>query len=267
MSPFSWTACSNAQPLSWLGETRSRCMGALLDIIGQPVWPELFGMFVLFADFLQNLTQPRSFSSAGDCQCYVCSRSFESLVGLQFIGGLLFSWNSDMRELFSSNRDLNFYFRFRWWGLETANYRSRHVRQDSSLHPPPPLLACWRMKTHRSIIGLAMMRRGAQHWSAVALLWRMVGWPPTRDGSQSSVSSLAEQSLRKRYSPILRSGFFLSNYTLFSSIAISPTLKWWWICQSLRQYLTPTTTKMTIYCPQGSGTLRQQLLMMHGIEW
>ena len=28
------------------------------------------------------------------------------------------------------------------------------MRQDSSLHPPPPLLACWRMKTHRSIIGL-----------------------------------------------------------------------------------------------------------------
>ena len=23
--------------------------------------------------------------------------------------------------------------------------------------------------------------------------------------------------------------------------------------------------KMAIYCPQGSGTLRQQLLMMHGI--
>ena len=25
--------------------------------------------------------------------------------------------------------------------------------------------------------------------------------------------------------------------------------------------------KMAIYCPQGSGTLRQQLLSMHGIEW
>ena len=25
--------------------------------------------------------------------------------------------------------------------------------------------------------------------------------------------------------------------------------------------------KMAIYCPQGSGTLRQQLLMMHGIAW
>ena len=24
---------------------------------------------------------------------------------------------------------------------------------------------------------------------------------------------------------------------------------------------------MAIYCPQGSGTLRQQLLMMHGIAW
>ena len=25
--------------------------------------------------------------------------------------------------------------------------------------------------------------------------------------------------------------------------------------------------KMAIYCPQGSGTLRQQLLMIHGIAW
>ena len=25
--------------------------------------------------------------------------------------------------------------------------------------------------------------------------------------------------------------------------------------------------KMAIYCPQGSGTLRQQLLSMHGIAW
>ena len=25
--------------------------------------------------------------------------------------------------------------------------------------------------------------------------------------------------------------------------------------------------KMAKYCPQGSGTLRQQLLMMHGIAW
>ena len=25
--------------------------------------------------------------------------------------------------------------------------------------------------------------------------------------------------------------------------------------------------KWQLYCPQGSGTLRQQLLMMHGIEW
>ena len=25
--------------------------------------------------------------------------------------------------------------------------------------------------------------------------------------------------------------------------------------------------KIAIYCPQGSGTLRQQLLMMHGIAW
>ena len=24
---------------------------------------------------------------------------------------------------------------------------------------------------------------------------------------------------------------------------------------------------MALYCPQGSGTLRQQLLMMHGIAW
>ena len=27
------------------------------------------------------------------------------------------------------------------------------------------------------------------------------------------------------------------------------------------------TTKIAIYCPQGSGTLRQQLIMMHGIAW
>ena len=25
--------------------------------------------------------------------------------------------------------------------------------------------------------------------------------------------------------------------------------------------------KWPLYCPQGSGTLRQQLLMMHGIAW
>ena len=25
--------------------------------------------------------------------------------------------------------------------------------------------------------------------------------------------------------------------------------------------------KMALYCPQGSGTLRQQLLLMHGFAW
>ena len=27
------------------------------------------------------------------------------------------------------------------------------------------------------------------------------------------------------------------------------------------------TLKMALYCPQGSGTLHQLLLMMHGIKW
>ena len=26
-------------------------------------------------------------------------------------------------------------------------------------------------------------------------------------------------------------------------------------------------SKMALYCPQGSGTLRQQLFIMHGIAW
>ena len=57
--------CLQQCPASLLtGGDKIRCMGALLDIIGQPVWPELFRMFVLFADFLQNISQPRSFSSA-----------------------------------------------------------------------------------------------------------------------------------------------------------------------------------------------------------
>ena len=30
---------------------------------------------------------------------------------------------------------------------------------------------------------------------------------------------------------------------------------------------TRIRSKMAIYCPQGSGTLRQQLLSMHGIAW
>ena len=29
----------------------------------------------------------------------------------------------------------------------------------------------------------------------------------------------------------------------------------------------PAVLKMALYCPQGSGTLSQQLLMMHGITW
>ena len=32
-------------------------------------------------------------------------------------------------------------------------------------------------------------------------------------------------------------------------------------------YLTVSTLKMAIYCPQGSGTLRQQLLSLHDIAW
>ena len=32
-------------------------------------------------------------------------------------------------------------------------------------------------------------------------------------------------------------------------------------------YYTQTATKMAIYCPQGSGTLHQHLLMMHGSTW
>ena len=36
----------------------------------------------------------------------------------------------------------------------------------------------------------------------------------------------------------------------------------------LKQPSTPfLNLKMAMYCPQGSGTLRQQLLMMHGIAW
>ena len=30
---------------------------------------------------------------------------------------------------------------------------------------------------------------------------------------------------------------------------------------------TRDSQKWQLYCPQGSGTLRQQLLMMHGIAW
>ena len=36
---------------------------------------------------------------------------------------------------------------------------------------------------------------------------------------------------------------------------------------SLNQISTFFNKKWPLYCPQGSGTLRQQLLMMHGIAW
>ena len=36
---------------------------------------------------------------------------------------------------------------------------------------------------------------------------------------------------------------------------------------SLRSPNSRNMKKMALYCPQGSGTLRQQLLMMHGIAW
>ena len=32
-------------------------------------------------------------------------------------------------------------------------------------------------------------------------------------------------------------------------------------------YMERIIKKWPLYCPQGSGTLRQQLLMMHGIAW
>ena len=34
-----------------------------------------------------------------------------------------------------------------------------------------------------------------------------------------------------------------------------------------RKNLSVILKKWPLYCPQGSGTLRQQLLMMHGIAW
>merc|ERR1712240_514051 len=41
---------------------------------------------------------------------------------------------------------------------------------------------------------------------------------------------------------------------------------WWWISSRSGWLLELLTElKMAMYCPQGSGTLRQQLLMMHGI--
>ena len=40
----------------------------------------------------------------------------------------------------------------------------------------------------------------------------------------------------------------------------SPTL-------SITRIIISASLKMAMYCPQGSGTLRQQLLMMHGIAW
>ena len=147
------------------------------------------------------------------------------------------------------------------------------MRQDSSLHPPPPLLACWRMKTHRSIIGLAMMRRGAQHWSAVALLWRMVGWPPTRDGLQSSVSSLAKQSLRKRYSPILRSGYFAQLYLIFinSNITHLEVMVNMSVAQAISDpnhykngHILPTGQW---YAPSAVINDAWYWMVMHGISW
>ena len=33
------------------------------------------------------------------------------------------------------------------------------------------------------------------------------------------------------------------------------------------KYLHKLHEKMALYCPKGSGTLRQQLLMMQGIAW
>ena len=38
-------------------------------------------------------------------------------------------------------------------------------------------------------------------------------------------------------------------------------------CDTLEAYGQVKVKKWPLYCPQGSGTLRQQLLMMHGIEW
>ena len=35
----------------------------------------------------------------------------------------------------------------------------------------------------------------------------------------------------------------------------------------LKPQSTTYTSKMAIYCPQGSGTLCDQLLTMHGIAW
>ena len=43
---------------------------------------------------------------------------------------------------------------------------------------------------------------------------------------------------------------------------------WWWVTnRSVWLLELLTELKMAIYCPQGSGTLRQQLLMMYGIAW
>ena len=36
---------------------------------------------------------------------------------------------------------------------------------------------------------------------------------------------------------------------------------------SALQIVRAQLLKIAIYCPQGSGTLRQHLLMMHGISW
>ena len=71
---------------------------------------------------------------------------------------------------------------------EEDNYLSSYVMQDSSQHPhPPPLLACMRMKTHRSIIGARYEMPPLALLVVVVVLWHY--WRvTTRDGSQSSVS-------------------------------------------------------------------------------
>ena len=93
--------------------------------------------------------------------------------------------------------------------------------------PRPP---CWHVGEWRRIGALL----DSQWWDAVhnteVLLHYCGGWwPPTRDGSQSSVSSLAKQSLRKRYSPILRCGYFAQLYLIFiNSNSWRCTNKSWW---------------------------------------
>ena len=164
---------------------------------------------------------------------------------------------------------------FLWYGADTPN-------------PNPDLYAMIKKPQVHNFISLAILKSGQQtiislHFWSQSSSCRTLNWVSLtnfclprqitlvwlqRWGAEGFVSNLVFDDFYLL--SLVSDDLYLPSATMTKGSQELPWIVDTWVIQLAwvsRQLQTISIEKMAKYCPQGSGTLRHQLWMMHGIAW